>query len=1161
MKSIRNMIVAVVLLSCLYALGSVGAADWPTWRYDAARTAASPQELPVELRLQWKRELPDPKPSFPRDVRLAFDLTYEPVVMGHMMFVPSMVTDSITALDTRSGEEKWEFFAEAPVRFAPVAWRGKVYFVSDDGYLHCVNAHDGSLLWKVCGVPEARKGYRMLGNGRLISRWPARGAPVIRDGTVYFGAGMWPFEGVCVCAVDAETGDVLWRNSEVSFIENGLIDHAARRNTGLSPQGYLAVLGDRLAVTSGRALPGFLDLKTGKHEPYTTGWGGRAGLAKGTWRICGTGDYYWHGGALFGLTADAASIDSPEPPEWLSYADLSRRLEVSKDALKAWAENGWIRTRERNGKTQVHARSGRNVTYVARAHFTEEGEKHSVKAHPRLQPAPSNRSDVGVYRQPVVTEDTIYYSRPVNNYRGRGEHWPNYSYEEIVAYDITDPRWGLDYSHGWGNNKRIIWKSLKFRRKWSLPSNLKVRLKAGSRLYGSAPGEVAAVQLPEDGGKPEVVWQAKIEGRPWTMLAADNRLFVVTREGTVYCFGGGARDPKTYPQQEHDLPENQDELSNVAGKILNRTGADDGYCLALGQGSGRLVTELLRGSDLHVVVLETDARRAAKARRQYDESGVYGTRVHVVTGDLSSLRLTPYWASLVVSERGLDHVLAGGKKSVKHVCDVLRPYGGTALLPSDRSGHSKLSELCREVELAGAELDRLGDWSVLARSGALPESEDWTHEAGNPGNTFSSLDDRVKPPFGILWFGGSVDRIFPAWDYTHNRGPFPVVCEGRMFVLVANKVHAVDIYTGRHLWEVTVSPSSKTRSRLKGHMITQRPTADNFVIAPDSLYVIRQQKLLRLDPATGARQGTIRIPKEANAGGDAVWDEVRLLNDRILATVGRRLLCVDRHSGDLLWGFEGERDRLNFAAGSGRVFCADYGSQAHRRRGESGGGESTLYALDVADGGLIWKAKATTPPDTAGKRTKNRFRPMDPYVSYSEATDTVFLTATRSTVAAYDGADGSVVWRDGIPARDLTSNWSGPEPPIVLPDRLITHAGQQYDPKTGKESFKRLYNGMNRAYNAGGTRGCNRAIANQHVLTLRDAHAAYFDLDSGRETFLRGIRSGCTNDLLPAGGILNGPNFSHGCICNWPVWTSFAMVHMPEAARWRSELGHEVVEK
>jgi len=42
------------LLSFLLAL-SVHAADWPMWRYDASRTASSPEVLPSELHLEWER--------------------------------------------------------------------------------------------------------------------------------------------------------------------------------------------------------------------------------------------------------------------------------------------------------------------------------------------------------------------------------------------------------------------------------------------------------------------------------------------------------------------------------------------------------------------------------------------------------------------------------------------------------------------------------------------------------------------------------------------------------------------------------------------------------------------------------------------------------------------------------------------------------------------------------------------------------------------------------------------------------------------------------------------------------------------------------------------------------------------------------------------------
>jgi len=104
------------------SISNVSAADdWPMWRYDAGRTAASPHSLPENLQLLWTWTLPEPKPAYPNEIQLGFDVSYEPVVANHTMFVPSMVTDSVTALDTGTGEERWRFFAEGPVRFAPVA--------------------------------------------------------------------------------------------------------------------------------------------------------------------------------------------------------------------------------------------------------------------------------------------------------------------------------------------------------------------------------------------------------------------------------------------------------------------------------------------------------------------------------------------------------------------------------------------------------------------------------------------------------------------------------------------------------------------------------------------------------------------------------------------------------------------------------------------------------------------------------------------------------------------------------------------------------------------------------------------------------------------------------------------------------------------------------
>ena len=76
------------------------------------------------------------------------------------------------------------------------------------------------------------------------------------------------------------------------------------------------------------------------------------------------------------------------------------------------------------------------------------------------------------------------------------------------------------------------------------------------------------------------------------------------------------------------------------------------------------------------------------------------------------------------------------------------------------------------------------------------------------------------------------------------------------------------------------------------------------------------------------------------------------------------------------------------------------------------------------------------------------------------------------------------------------------------------------------------------------------AIAAPNLVAVRDGHVSYYLLDSGQHGYIRGVRSGCTNSLIPAGGILNAPCFAHQCTCNWPIHVSFALVHMAQAAAW-----------
>ncbi len=167
------MFPSIILLS-FYSIFEHQNYDWSMWRYDANRSASSPQELPDNLHLQWVIEYPQLKQAWEDPLNqdlMQFDKVYEPIVLGKTLIVGSSASDRLTAIDTDTGKEKWVFYVDGPIRFPPVGYKDKVYFTSDDGYLYCLKVRNGKLIWKFRGGPTDRK---ILGNERLISTWPAR---------------------------------------------------------------------------------------------------------------------------------------------------------------------------------------------------------------------------------------------------------------------------------------------------------------------------------------------------------------------------------------------------------------------------------------------------------------------------------------------------------------------------------------------------------------------------------------------------------------------------------------------------------------------------------------------------------------------------------------------------------------------------------------------------------------------------------------------------------------------------------------------------------------------------------------------------------------------------------------------------------------------------
>ncbi len=253
-------------LAGLCVLAGTVRADWPTFRHDPQRSGYTAEALPAQLTLRWSyRATQPPQPAWPRSERMKFDRAFQPVAAAGVVCFGSSGDDQIHALDTATGNERWTFHTDAPVRFAPVLASGRCYAVSDDGQAYCLDAGTGQLLWQHRGAPNQEM---VLGNGPMISRWPARGGLVLVDGSVYYSAGIWPSDGIYLYALDATSGQEQWMNDTTGGLYMAQPHGGANAHSGISPQGYLAAAGDHLLVPNGRAVPAAIDRLAGKFEYF-----------------------------------------------------------------------------------------------------------------------------------------------------------------------------------------------------------------------------------------------------------------------------------------------------------------------------------------------------------------------------------------------------------------------------------------------------------------------------------------------------------------------------------------------------------------------------------------------------------------------------------------------------------------------------------------------------------------------------------------------------------------------------------------------------------------------------------------------------------------------------------------------------------------------------
>ncbi|QDV48065.1 outer membrane protein assembly factor BamB family protein [Gimesia fumaroli] len=363
MRAIRNRAAGVLLFLVTLGVGifstalSLSAADWPTYRADAQRSGFTTDGLPEKLALHWSHQAAhSPQPAWPRSTRLTYDRVNHCVIAEGRVFFGDSVSGKVQALDLNTGKPIWEFFTEGPVRFAPTAWRDRLLVTSDDGFLYALRVNDGTMLWKHRGGPNAQMA---VGNERVISKWPARGAAAVVNDVVYYAAGIWPSDGIYLYALNAETGKPIWSNTDSGQIYMPQPHGGANANSGISAQGYLAVAGDHLLVPAGRAVPASMNRLSGKFEYFHL----QKNRAQGGGDTIVAGDLFLNSGVVF-KAADGAAIAKSSGGPTVALPD--GLVEASKGKITRYQ---WVETEnpDRKGKL-VRSKGLKQVWAVKQSH-------------------------------------------------------------------------------------------------------------------------------------------------------------------------------------------------------------------------------------------------------------------------------------------------------------------------------------------------------------------------------------------------------------------------------------------------------------------------------------------------------------------------------------------------------------------------------------------------------------------------------------------------------------------------------------------------------------------------------------------------------------------------------------------------------------------------
>ena len=696
---------------------------------------------------------------------------------------------------------------------------------------------------------------------------------------------------------------------------------------------------------------------------------------------------------------------------------------------------------------------------------------------------------------------------------------------------------------------------------------------AGGVLYALANdqprvGTTITARNPENGAE---LWSARIPEQAQYIAIANGRLFVSTRQGSIYCFAPegtpahGRREEAT-DAQPFAGDANSDACRAAAKRILAPATPDTpgcgverkGYALVLDCSTGELAYELVKNSELYVCAVFDDAEAAQRAREKLCKANVHSLRLSVWHRQPGRpLPYPPNFADLIVSEAA-----ALGRAMPELTGELARlqkPIRGIALI-GGRQQEKTIAEWAHAQKGDSKE----ADWQVVKQNDfcwarsvrpSVVNGGGWTHPFGDAGNTMNSHDATLKPPLGVAWNGPPYVYNIIALRHKDRDPVVPIVANGVMVSPVDNdRIQAFDQYNGRFLWQY--------ESAHIGRLFT------TLVAGGDSLYIPipSEKRCVRRDLWTGKQVRDYRVPLPG-----AIWGGVAVSEDgKTLWGGGRNegndwscIFALDTETGADRWVLGGPDQGRRFsgwnAIADGRIYMV--GGNVNDQQRQQAMAEMEAYLKEhnpqrldfFRQGGHDIRLLTTTDAMT-GKILYECGVDVKDCDHWVAAHAGVLVLSMRwgekgwngwpngafrkNCLAVYDGATGKLLWKKPCDYRFM---------PIITGDTIYAEPWG-YDLRTGQRKQSRHpITGEDGDWSwVRSDKQCGGSNGSEYFLFGRSKGFGYQDLLRDRGIYIFwSHRQSCAPDTASGGGMMLKPPLNSGCGCPWSLPYSIAMTQMP----------------